>query len=575
MAEIATKLDDEGPNLEKLSQRMIEIGIALSAERNTDRLMELILLEAKDIANADGGTLYLMDEEEDALRFAIMRNDSLDIAMGGTTGVEIPFPPLKLNDPETGEPNYTNNATAVALRKESINIPDAYDAEEFDFSGTKAFDSRTGYRSMSFFTVPLINNAGSIIGVLQLINSRSKSGRVVSFSEELQPFIEALASQAAVALENSNLVRQQRELLESFIELIASAIDAKSPYTGGHCSRVPIITKMLAEAACESDAGPYAEFDLDDEEWYELHLAAWLHDCGKVTTPEYVVDKATKLETIYDRIHEIRMRFEVLRRDAEIEYLRKSKEEGADEAALKSAFDQTCARLADEFTFIATHNIGGEFMPDEEIERMHEIGDQTWMRHYDNTLGVSWEETTRIGDTKPLPAMEKLLDDRPEHMVAEYNRGERYNLAVKRGTLTAEERQKINDHISITIEMLEQLPFPKHLRNVPEYAGGHHEKMDGTGYPRGLKGEDMSIPARMMAVADIFEALTATDRPYKKSKKLSEALHIMKMMTEEHHIDPQLFELFLKRGVYQRYADEYLDTAQIDEIDISNYLPDS
>jgi HD-GYP domain-containing protein (c-di-GMP phosphodiesterase class II) len=574
MATVATTTNDGYSSREELFQRLIGMGIALSSERNTERLMELILLEAKDIANADGGTLYLMDEEQDALRFAIMHNDSLNIAMGGTTGIEIPFPPLQLINQDTGEPNYANNATAVALRKKSINIPDAYDADEFDFSGTKAFDTRTGYRSMSFFTVPLINNSGSIIGVLQLINSRSKSGRVVAFSEELQPLIEALASQAAVALENSNLVRQQRELLESFIELIASAIDAKSPYTGGHCSRVPIITKMLAEAACDIEDGEYKEFQLSEEQWYELHLAAWLHDCGKVTTPEYVVDKATKLETIYDRIHEIRMRFEILRRDAEIAYLRKCQVDGADETVLRTEFESQCAQLTEEFEFIAAHNIGGEFMPDEDIVRMEEIGDRTWHRYFDNTLGVSWEESQRIGETKTLPVEERLLADRPEHLVAEYNRGERYNLAVKRGTLNEEERKKINDHITITIEMLEQLPFPKHLRNVPEYAGGHHEKMDGTGYPRGLKGAEMSIPARMMAIADIFEALTATDRPYKKAKKLSEALFIMKMMTKDQHIDSHLFELFLREGVYQRYAEEYLDLSQIDDVDINEYLPE-
>jgi hypothetical protein len=390
MAVVATTTDDGGSDRESLFQRLIEMGIALSSERDNDRLMEMILLEAKDMSNADGGTLYLMDEEENGLRFAIMRNDSLKIAMGGTTGIDIPFPPLLLSDPDTGEGNYANIATAVALRKESINIPDAYDAEEFDFSGTKAFDSRTGYRSMSFFNVPLINKSNSVIGVLQLINSRDHTGKVVPFTEEMQPIIEALASQAAVALENSNLVQQQRELLESFIELIASAIDAKSPYTGGHCSRVPEITKMLAEAACDIDHGPYKDFELTEEQWYELHLAAWLHDCGKVTTPEYVVDKATKLETICDRIHEIRTRFEVVRRDAEIEYLRKSMEPGADEPALKARFEETCKELEEEFAFIAECNIGGEFMADEKMDRVREISARTWMRHFDNTLGVSW-----------------------------------------------------------------------------------------------------------------------------------------------------------------------------------------
>ena len=576
--------------------RLIEIGIALSAERDHNRLMERILLEAKELCNADGGTLYLVEDDK-GLKFEIMRTDSLKIALGGTTGKEITFPPVRLYDPKTGEPNHKNVATHVALSGNTINIPDAYKAEHFDFSGTKKFDEGTGYRSRSFLTVPLKNHDGDVIGVLQLLNAQDgKTGEVIPFSEEIQPLVEALTSQAAMSLDNQHLIEAQKHLLDSFIELIASAIDAKSPYTGGHCQRVPELTKMLVGAACESRDPLYRDFDLTEEEWYELHIGAWLHDCGKVTTPEYVVDKATKLETIYDRIHEIRTRFEVAKRDAEIDYLKAMLDGKGDAKALKKTRDERLAQLDDDFAFVAECNIGGEFMAPERIERIKKIAGQTWTRTLDDRIGVSQAEMKRRGQApeKPLPVEESLLVDKEEHIIHrepgdaptdenpfgfkldmpehKYNLGEVYNLCIARGTLTAEERFKINDHMVQTIVMLEQLPFPKHLRRVPEYAGGHHETMIGTGYPRKLSKDDMSIPARIMAIADIFEALTAADRPYKPSKTLSESIRIMSFMKKDQHIDEDLFRLFLESGVYKDYAERFLMPEQIDEVDISQYL---
>jgi len=559
---------------DRMVHRLVELGIALSAESNVDRLLEMILLEAKQIYNADGGTLYLTTEEDDGLLFKIMRNDTLGIAKGGTTGEEIQFPPVSLYNDDDGSPNVNNVATAVWHSKTVVNIDDAYNAEEFDFSGTKKFDESTGYRSVSFLTVPMINTDKEVTGVLQLINARNGSGDIVPFDSDLQPMIEALTSQAAVSVENQLLIAAQRRLWDSLIQMIAAAIDDKSPYTGGHCQRVPEVTKMLVGAACDAKEGPFADFNLNDEEWYELHIAAWLHDCGKVTTPEYVVDKASKLETIYNRIHEVRTRFEVLRRDAEIDCL-KAQLAGEDKTVAEAAFDARCAELEEQFLFVATANVGGEFMRDEDIERLHAIGAQKWTRHYEKSVGLSPLEQMRAEAHPPPPAphTENLLSDLQEHQVGKYNQGELYNLAVKRGTLTAEERETINDHIVVTIKMLEQLPFPKRMRRIPEYAGGHHEKMDGTGYPRGLKKEEMSVPARVMAIADIFEALTAADRPYKKAKTISESLKIMSFMCKDAHIDPDLFDLFLKSGIWQTYADTYLDPSQIDEVDINNYLP--
>ena len=407
------------------------------------------------------------------------------------------------------------------------------------------------------------------------------------------PLIEALASQAAVALDNQMLIDAQRTLFRAVLKVFAGAIDAKSSYTGGHCHRVPELTNMLARAADAETAGPLADFHLTELEWYELEVAGGLHDCGKVTTREFVVDKATKLETIYNRIHEIRTRFEIVKRDAEIAYLQ-AVMAGGDEPALRAARDARLAELDDDFAFVAECNMGGEFMAPEKIGRLQRIAEITWLRTLDDRLGLSWEESARQPQTRAtLPAVEHLLADKPSHLIAhdgpplapdnpwgfvvkppayKANLGEVYNLSIRRGTLNDEERYHINDHIVQTIIMLEALPYPKHLRRVPEWAGGHHEKMDGTGYPRGLKRDQMSVPARIMMIADIFEALTARDRPYKARKMLSECIDIMARMSGEGHIDPDLFALFLNSGVYRDYADIFMLPDQIDEVDIARYL---
>ena len=552
-------------------ERLIEIGLALSAERNHARLTETILLEAMDLTGADGGTLYLRTEE-DALKFTIMRTNSLKIAMGGTTGVPIPFPPVRLYNAETGKPNYNNVSAAAALTKKTVNIEDAYTAEGYDFSGTKKFDQGTGYRSKSFLCIPLKNYTEEVTGVLQLINAQDESGNVVPFSRESQRLVEALASQAAVAIDNQQLIEAQKALMDSMIKVMAHAIDAKSPYTGGHCQRVPELTKMLASKASEQTEGPFKDFKLDEQQWYELHVAAWLHDIGKVTTPEFVVDKATKLQTIYDRVHEVRMRFEVLRRDAEIVML-KAIAKGKSARVERRKFKQRCEELDTQWKFIAENNLGGEFMSQERQDKVREIAKQKWYRHFDRKIGLCWTEA-KLLDKAPPPAegWEQLMADLPEHSEAEYNLGEVLNMCIQRGTLNDDERRKINDHIVLTIEMLKEMPFPKHLRRVPEYAGGHHEKMDGKGYPKGLKGDQMSLPARMMAIADIFEALTAADRPYKKAKTLSESLKILWFMKKDGHIDAELFELFLTSGAYLEYAEQFLRPEHIDKVDITPYL---
>jgi len=387
---------------------------------------------------------------------------------------------------------------------------------------------------------------------------------------------------------------KQEELMDSFIKLIAGAIDAKSKYTGGHCERVPLLTISLANAASQCEDGIFKDFKLKTkEDRRELKIAAWLHDCGKVTTPEYVIDKATKLETIYNRIHEIRTRFEVIHRDLTISMYENIKN-GANEEKEKDKLRKEHEKLQKEFTILANANIGGEFMKDEDIEKICKISQRKWTKYFDDTIGISNDEKARITDKdKTFPKEEKLINDKSEHIIKRgyfsqkefdkynfkmnvpkylYNHGEIYNLTIRKGTLTDEERFKINEHIIMTIKMLEELPLPKNLQRVPEYAGAHHETLIGTGYPRKLKKENMSIPARIMAIADIFEALTATDRPYKEAKKLSESIEILSFMVKDQHIDEDIFKLFLTSGVYMKYAKGFLKEYQIDDVDISKYV---
>jgi HD-GYP domain-containing protein (c-di-GMP phosphodiesterase class II) len=535
-----------------------EIGAALSLEKNLNALLEKILLAVKTITRADGGTLYLVEGEgaEQVLRFEIMRTASLDVAMGGTTGNPIPFYPVHLF--RNGDPNTSMVAAFAALTGQTVNIADAHTEEGFDFSGTRAFDQKTGYRSKSFLTVPMKNHEGEIIGVLQLINCQDPAtAEIVPFSPSDQRLAESLASQAAIALTNRALISQLENLFESFINMINEAIDEKSPYTGGHCQRVPQLTMMLAEAVNDTADGPLAEFRMTDKDRYELRIAGLLHDCGKITTPVHVVDKATKLETIFDRINLVDTRFELLKRDAEIDALTKKLElarsPGLDEItrrdrtyAIDEELRDTLRQVEEDRKFLRRCNIGAESMSKEEQDRVHQIG-----------LSYKWRDPG--GNTANF-----LTDD------------ELKNLTISRGTLTQEEREIINHHIDSTIKMLEALPWPKHLRNVPEYAGGHHERMDGKGYPRGLTRDQMSVQARVMGIADIFEALTAKDRPYKKGKTLSESLHILGKFKLNGHIDPDLFDVFIRRKVYLKYAQQFLDPDQIDQVDeskIPGYLP--
>ncbi|MBF0310721.1 MAG: GAF domain-containing protein [Magnetococcales bacterium] len=563
--------------------RLVDNGIQLGQERDRNKLLRTILFGARDLTPSSAATLFLKTER-----------NTLSFAMRTLEG-DLPAFEIPMIDPQTGQPNNHYMVVHSALHNETIVVDDVYAETRFDLSGTKKFSEESGFRTVSMLTVPLSPREGNVIGLLQLLNAiNPETGEIIPFPKKVVRFVEALAAQSAVALENHNLVEAQKVLMESLIKLIAGAIDAKSPYTGGHCERVPELAVMLAQEAAKVTEGPLADFAfVNDDEWREFRIGAWLHDCGKVVTPEFVVDKATKLETIHNRIHEVRMRFEVLWRDARIACL-EAIACGEDEAQAKAALEARLQELTADYAFVAECNIGGEFMDPGRMERLRRIAAQTWQRHFDDRLGLSHEELKRYQGmpVAELPADEPLLSDKPCHLIARerithldptkgfrmqvpenlYNQGEMYNLSIARGTLTEEERFKINEHTIQTIHMLESLPLPQGMQRIPEYAGSHHETLIGTGYPRKLDASQLSIPSRIMAIADIFEALTACDRPYKKPKTLSEAVKILSFFKKDKHIDADLFDLFLTSGVFRKYGEIYLKPEQLDAVDVAHFI---
>ncbi|MDD5298677.1 MAG: metal-dependent phosphohydrolase [Rhodocyclaceae bacterium] len=563
VVQLATMMD----GMKHTIRRFLDISHEVAAEQNFDRLLPRLLADTLSASEAHAGVLYLAEGKE--LKPAAAR-DNAGSALAGT----LPALDVARVGPLLGAALADGLAHAGRLKPEDL--------------ACLGFTEAGLAQATHAIAVPLLDRNAELLGAMILLCQTPTDKGQLSF-------VQALSGSAAVSLESKALIKAQKDLFEAFIRLIAGAIDAKSPYTGGHCARVPELTKMLARAACAETSGPYRDFQLSEDDWEAVHLAAWLHDCGKITTPEYVVNKATKLETLHDRLHEVRMRFEVKKRDAEIACL-KAMADGEDGASARARLAAELAQLDDDFAFVAGCNEGGEFMAPEKIARLEAIAGRTWLRTLDDRIGLSHEEKLRKAATPPaaLPALEPLLADKPEHLFPRrpqdcmpadnpwgfrmpvpallYNRGELHNLAVERGTLSEEERYKINEHIVQTLVMLSQLPFPRHLRQVPEIAGGHHEKMDGSGYPRRLRREDMSPLARMMAIADIFEALTAVDRPYKKGKTLSEALGIMSRMQREQHIDGELFALFLRSGAYLDYARRYMQPEQIDAVDVEALL---
>jgi len=518
-------------------QKLINIGRSLSTEKNISILLEKILIEARKLSFSDGGTLYLMTEDK-RLNFEILHNESKNIFLGGSHDpVPETFYPVKLY--VDGVPNTHSVSAVCALERKTIHIKDAYTDENYDFSGPKGFDKKHDYRSKSFLNVPLTNHKDDIIGVLQLLNS-TVDGEIVPYSDEVINLVEALASQASIALTNKLLIDEQKQLFKSFIQLVSEALEHKDEVTGGHCTRVPVLTMMLADAINNDNTGAYKKFSFNEDEMEELYVAGWLHDFGKVATPEHIMNKSTKLECLFDKIDLLILKFEILKRDKKVDFYKKSLDENCNIKDLKLQLKSDLDKIDKDIKFLKDCNVGGEFMSDGMKIRIDEISNQM--------ICVEDKEINVISDD------------------------EKKNLKISRGTLSDSDFDIMKEHVSLSYELLSKLPYPKHLKNVPFYAGCHHEKINGTGYPNGYSGNRLPLQARIIAIADVFEGLTAPDRPYKKGYKLSKAMSILKSMVKDNEIDKDLFDLFIDKEIYLDYAKDNVASTQIDNINKDDLL---
>lgn len=525
---------------------------------------------AAEIASADG-CFFFQITPDNFMNLTYSKINSINTYISGTSNLRL-FPSVFL--PNLRDKKRKTLVETCAVNKEIINSSNIFNEPNIEASFLKDFDKEYNYTTVSALVFPLLDSRNNVIGVAQFINAMNSRGKISNFSADNQSKMIALCKLLSLVLERKQLAESYTQLLESFIDILAKAIDDKSPYTGLHCQKVPIITRLLATAAVAETEGPLKNFEMSSEDWYSLHIASWLHDCGKLITPEHIIDKSAKLETIHNRIHEIRTRFEVLRRDAHIEYLQKRLKNVDTKEKLQAEFVAKIKQLNEDFEFIGKCNIGDEALSQNDIERLDKISELSFTRYFNRLAGLSWNEKKLINkpSTYSAPELEYVLQDRPEQLLSPYNNGELTNLKVIQGTINDKERAKINEHIITTINILKSLPFPHELSNIVEYAGAHHERVNGKGYPYGLTGDQMSIPAKIMAIADVYEALTAKDRPYKEPKKLSEVLKIMQEMKNNGHLDPDLYELFIKSGVYMDYAKDYIEKKQIDEINPEEFL---
>ena len=504
-------------------KKMSDIGRALSGVHDLNALLEMIVDQARSFTNADAGTLYIV--EDNTLRFQIVQNDSLKICMGGKTGETIPFPPVELKE--------SNVSAFVALKGKSVNIPDVYDTDLFDFTGPKKFDQSTGYRSKSMLVVPMKNHDNDVIGVLQLLNATNPvNNEVIAFSQDYENLSESLASQAAVSITNAKLISNMTELFEAFVKVMATAIDEKSPVTGGHIRRVADLTLTMAEVIHNHDEGAFKDRKFSPDQMYELRIAAYMHDIGKVTSPVEIVEKAKKLQTIFDRIHYIRLRMDYIIQKVKLEGQQKKielLERKADLAEIKKVelkSEKQIQEMEDIRLFINKCNEPGEFLEDETLDKLKEISLRTYL---DNE-----------GQQQPFITEDELL-----------------NLSIRRGSITDAERKKMQDHAAVTLKMLKQIPFTKKLKNIPSFAGAHHEFINGKGYPLGLKGDEIPFEGKLMAVTDIAEALTASDRPYKKAMPLETVYRILRSMAKNGELDNDMVELFINEEIYKTYLEKH------------------
>jgi HD-GYP domain-containing protein (c-di-GMP phosphodiesterase class II)/HAMP domain-containing protein len=532
-AELGSAFNDMTESMEShlaVMHTINSIGVSLTAEKNEARLLETMVDGTRAAFNADGAALFLLSRDG-RLELAVAHLKSLSLRQHGSA---LPGP----NRPEHARHGDIPPFPAVDVATErTIATPDIYGDAQDAFAPLVDFDRRAGYRSQSFIGVPLRNHENEVIGILQLVNAQSRrTGAIVPFSDEDQRLAESLASQAAVALTKNRLVEDFRGLFEGMTDLISTAIDDQSPHTGGHVRRVVVLSEMIAEALSRSPNSAISGRALSPDELYELRIAALLHDCGKLTTPVHLTDKRTKLQGIFDRMRLVEARAETVRRQQRVELLEEAirRLEGNGDRYPLAEIDAAAAcfgrQIEEDLAVVRSCNSASEYTPDDLRNRMRAVG-------------VRYRWTNIKGETETL-----LSDDEMHH------------LDTRRGTLTPEERQVMQGHVVSTIRMLERLPYPKSLRNVPNYAGAHHEQMCGSGYPLRLSGEQIPIQGRIIGIADVLEALTARDRPYRRAMSLSEAMSVLEKMVRAGEIDRDLYDLVVAENIHLRYAERCLQS---------------
>jgi len=532
-------LDELCPFLEDQAREISEltaIGKALGTGKDISVLLEMILSIARRFTNADGGTLYLVDHASRNLLFNVIHNESLDIKKGGSS-VTLDSVPLYKDD---NTPNLSNVSSYAFHTGEIVNIDDVYKAKKFQFTGTRKFDETLNYRSKSMIVIPMTNHEDNIIGILQLINSKNRfTNKTVSFSKDDQEKAAALASQASVILTQQTLILEMKELFEAFIKAIAVSIDEKSKHTGGHIQRVTELCIMIAQKINQDNTVfKTTSFSLDQMD--ELRMAALMHDTGKITTPEYIISKSSRLETVHDRIELIKTRWELFKTNQKLIAAEKKLalfDQTTEQKAIVQ-IDKTCNEeiniLEKEFETLAHINSCKKVLNQNLIDQLKKI--------YEKSYNIS-------GRLKPEPCLTK---------------DEFENLSILRGTLTTRERDIINSHAYLTEKILNKLPWPKKLADIPSIASSHHEKLDGSGYPLHLNKENLNIQARILAIADIFEALSAKDRPYKNPISLSQTIKILEQMGKNGLLDKNIIKIFFNSATHLEYAKKHLSESQID-----------
>jgi HD-GYP domain-containing protein (c-di-GMP phosphodiesterase class II) len=501
-------------------EEIMKINLAFSSQHDKNKLLEDILTLTKNLTNADAGTLYIKSKDEQYLSFKVIQNDTLNIKMGGTKN-DLNWPDLAIFQ-EDGKVNNKMVAVVCANEKRIINVSDVYKTNKYKFEGTKDFDMKTSYRSKSMLVIPLINHENEVIGVLQLIN-KLKNGVIINFNKLDEKIIISLASQAAMALTNMQLITSLEDFIDAFVSTIAKAIDTKSPYTSDHIVKVEKIALLVAKAIHE-DNTIYEKVKYNENDYKQIALAAWMHDIGKISMPEHIIDKSTKLEKIYDRIDLIQQRFEIIKLNKEIDFLKN--------LITKEEYENYIQEINDDFEFLKRINLGGEFMNDDDIKKLELISQKKYIKNNEKFTLITEDEF--------------------------------YNLSIKKGTLTKEEITIIRNHAQLSLDMISELPFPKKYKDVLNIACNHHEKLNGLGYPRGLKAEEISLEDRIMILADIFEALTASARPYKNAMTLSKVKNILISMANNGELDKDLINFFFNHRILDEYSKEELKSYQLD-----------